>query len=193
MLITDGSFSLYNYSSKRLAFLETVSLAVSSRVEFVQIREKLLPALLVYEMAVDAVALASGSPTKILVNERYDVALAAGADGVHLTSTSIPVDVVRSNVPNGFVVGVSAHSLAEVEQARNAGADYALLGPVFATPGKGEPIGVGGLREACGVVSPFPVIAVGGIDASNASLVFDAGAAGFAAIRYLNEFVRISQ
>ena len=77
--------------------------------------------------------------------------------------------------------------------AKEQGADYALLGPVFATPGKGEPVGVDVLGQICRTVAPFPVIGVGGIDGSNASAVIDAGAAGFAAIRYLNEFVRIQQ
>ncbi len=192
LLITDGTLTPENFSQKRDALIETIRLAVAARIEMIQLREKLLPARLAYQVAVDAVSIASGSATKILINERFDIAIAAGADGVHLTSSSMPVDLIRGNVPDEFIVGVSAHSMDDVVNAKGGGADYALLGPIFATPGKGEPLGVGALSCICHVVDPFPVMAVGGVDESNFQSVLDAGAAGFAAIRYFNEFVKIS-
>ena len=192
-MITDGALTPSNFSQQQNALIKAIELAVAAGIEMIQVREKLLPARLVYEVAVNAVSTAAGSATKILINERFDIAVAAGADGVHLTSSSMPVDLVRANVPDEFIVGVSAHSLDDVMNAKDGGADYALLGPIFSTPGKSEPLGIGDLSRICHAVKPFPVMAVGGVDSSNFRSVLDAGAAGFAAIRYLNEFVKISQ
>jgi thiamine-phosphate pyrophosphorylase len=193
ILITSGIADPSNFPVQKSEILNTVALAIAAGIEIVQIREKLLPARLLFELVQDVVALTSGTKTRLLVNERFDIALAAGADGVHLTSASVSVERVREVVPTGFIVGVSTHSSAEVAAAKKAGADYALFGPVFETPGKGEPIGPAKLAEVCLSVSPFSVVAIGGIDVSNFRSVLDAGAAGFAAIRYLNDFVRIGQ
>jgi len=189
LLITSGLADPFNFSIQKLEILETVELAVNAGIEFVQIREKRLPARHLFELAREAADLTSGTATRLLVNERFDIALAAGADGVHLTSNSMPVDRVREAVPLGFLIGVSAHSSAEVIAAKMSGADYVMLGPIFATPGKGEPLGIDTFRETCSAVSPFPVAAVGGIDASNEAEVIEAGAAGVAAIRYLNDLL----
>lgn len=193
MLITPGTATQSNFSEQKSPLLETVELAVAAGIEMIQIREKQLPARILYELAIEAVSLTAGSTTKLLINERFDIAVAANADGVHLTSSSIPIERVRSNVRDEFLIGVSAHSTDEVVAARESGADYAMLGPVFATPGKSEPMGLEMLDDACRSVSPFPVIAIGGIDVSNFQSVLDSGASGYAAIRYLNDFVRISQ
>ncbi len=192
-LITDGTTTLSNFPTQRSVLLKTIELAVASGIEMIQIREKRLPGRLVYELAVEAVSLTLGSACKLLINERFDLAMAAGAHGVHLTSTSISVERVRDKVPSGFIVGVSTHSSDEVIAAKESGADYAMLGPIFATPDKGEPLGIEKLERVCQSVSSFPVIAVGSIDGSSFQQVLDAGAEGFAAIRYLDDFVRISQ
>lgn len=193
MLITSGLADPSNFSIQKAEILQTVELSVEAGIEMVQIREKRLPSRFLFEMVRDAAALTAGSSTNLLINERFDIAITAGADGVHLTSTSMPVDRVRSMVPQGFIIGVSAHSLAEIIAARDAGADYAMIGPVFATPGKGEPLGLDSFRSVCRSVSPFPVVAVGGIDALNEADVIAAGAGGVAAIRYLNDFVRLGK
>jgi thiamine-phosphate pyrophosphorylase len=192
-LITPGSLTSSNFDSENDLLLETLRLAVKAGIELVQIREKSLPARYLFELAAEAAAMARGSNTRVLLNERFDIAIAAGLDGVHLTSTSISVERVRENVPDGFLIGVSTHSTSEVAAARDSGADFALLGPIFATPGKGDPIGLEELGSICGSVAPFPVIGVGGIDASNSQAVIDSGAAGYAAIRYLNDFVRMAR
>jgi thiamine-phosphate pyrophosphorylase len=155
-------------------------------VSIVQIREKRLTAKQVFEITRIAVAIASQSSTLILVNERFDIAIAAGADGVHLPSDSIIPTDIRRVVPPGFMIGVSTHSADEVLKARNAGADFALFGPVFSTPGKPGAVGLEELRRACETAAPFPVLALGGIDGSNADAAIDAGAAGVAAIRFMN-------
>ena len=192
-LITLGDLDESNFSIRKLKTLETVRLAIEQGVEMVQIREKALEGRDLFELTLRAVKLAEASETPILVNERFDVAVAAGAKGVQLTSKSIPAEVVRRAVPAGFLIGVSTHSDQEVLDAKAAGADFAVFGNVFGTPGKGEPVGIGGLATVCKAAGELPVIAVGGIDGSNAGSVIAAGAAGFAAIRYLNEFVSIGE
>jgi thiamine-phosphate pyrophosphorylase len=192
-LITQGLSDPSNFSIQKLEILETIEFAVRAGIEIVQIREKRLPGRLLFELVREAAGLTTGTTTRLLVNERFDIALAAGADGVHLTSASMPVAGVCQTVPSGFLIGVSVHTSDEVVTAKVAGADYAMIGPIFATPGKGEPLGVEELGRICRVASPLPVVAVGGIDASNEAAVLDAGTAGVAAIRYLNDFVRVGK
>lgn len=191
LLVTRGELTQDNFSTQSSVVLQTVELAASTGIEMLQIREKNLPGRLLFELVRHAVAVARH--TTIFVNERFDIALAAGAHGAHLTSTSMPIECVRASVPPGFLIGVSTHTAGEVRKAKEQEADYAMLGPVFATPGKSDPLGVDVFGRICREVTPFPVLAVGGIDGSNASEVVDAGAAGFAAIRYLNEFVRLQK
>lgn len=99
---------------------------------------------------------------KLLVNRRPDIALVADADGVHLPESGLPVEAVRSLAPR-WLVGVSRHDREGLEAA--AGADYAFLSPVHATPGKGAPLGPAGF-DALAAQSPVPVIALGGMDAA---------------------------
>ncbi len=133
-----------------------------------------------------AVELAQGSATRLLVNDRADIARAAGADGVHLTTQSLSASVVRRCFGSELLVGVSTHSLAEVCAAESEGADFAVFGPVFETPSKaryGGPLGLTRLAEAARTVAPFPVIALGGVTRDNASECLRAGARGVAGIR----------
>ncbi len=120
----------------------------------------------------------------LLVNDRVDVMLSSGADGVHLPSAGIPPGEARRLVGNGRLVGVSCHSAADVERAREGGADFATFGPLFDTPSKrryGEPVGLDRLREAARL--GLPLVGLGGVDVENARGVFEAGAWGLAAIR----------
>jgi thiamine-phosphate pyrophosphorylase len=138
------------------------------------------------ELTARASELTRRSETKLLVNDRADVAQVAGADGVHLTSQSIPADVVRKAFGSGFLIGVSTHSVAEVQKAREQGADFVVFGPVFETESKkafGEPQGIEKLRVVVDDVHPLPVIAIGGITLENAGECLRAGASGIAAIR----------
>ena len=125
---------------------------------------------------------------KVIVNGRMDVALAAGAAGVHLPAGSIGVDRWRAIAPHidqpGFLIGVSCHTVDEVREAEATGADYALFGPVFAPLSKTsdlDPRGIDKLREAARAVR-IPVLALGGIARENTQLCIDAGAAGVAGI-----------
>lgn len=192
-LITEGLCTAPNFSVLRNTVLDTVRLAVEAQIELVQIREKLLPTRLLFDLTAAAARLVQSSGTKLLINERFDVALAARADGVHLTSASIPVARVRECVPSTFIIGVSTHSRLEVTDAKAGGADYVLFGPIFPTPGKELVKGLDELQMVSSRVSPFPVLAVGGVNTGNHELALKAGAGGIAAIRYLNDFVRIAK
>jgi thiamine-phosphate pyrophosphorylase len=124
------------------------------------------------------------------VNDRVDIARAAGADGVHLTAQSLPADVVRDICGPDFLIGVSTHSLAEARAAQAAGADLVVFGPIFETESKrafGEPQGLAKLREVTSELGEFPVLAIGGITRENSASCLDAGASGFAAIRMFEE------
>ena len=145
---------------------------------------------MLYELATRAAAITRGTATRLLVNDRLDIARAAGADGVHLTTRSLPAKVVRSICGDHFLIGVSTHSLETALNARAEDADFIVFGPVFETPSKqiyGEPQGLEKLREVTKALEGFPVIAIGGINRENADECFRAGASGFAAIRLFNE------
>lgn len=159
--------------------------AIQAGFNYIQIREKDLPARELLRLTREAVELTAHSSTKILVNERADVALAAGAHGVHLPSHSIAPRIIKSKWP--LIVGVSCHSLEEVQRAEREEADFAVFGPVFSTPGKGAPAGLEKLKEVCRSVS-MPVFALGGIDLANAQDCFSAGAAGVAGIRLITHY-----
>ena len=155
-------------------------------VSIVQVREKNLTAGQLFDVVSEAVHETRGTRTLVLVNDRFDIALAAQADGVQLRSDSVHAHNVRAHVPVGFIIGVSAHSIEEVMSARDSRADFALLGPIFSTPGKSRNLGVGLLKQVCEAAAPFPVFALGGIDATNAHAAIAARAAGVAAIRFMN-------
>ncbi|HYN85600.1 MAG TPA: thiamine phosphate synthase [Pyrinomonadaceae bacterium] len=170
--------------------LALVAAGVAARLPLIQLREKRLTARTLYELAARSAAVARGGRTRLLVNDRADVARAAPCDGVHLASDSLDAATVRRLFGPDFVVGVSTHSLAEARAARDAGADFVILGPVFDTPSKrayGPPLGLAALEEAARALAPFPVVAVGGIEVENLASVFDAGAAGVAAIRMFSD------
>ena len=146
-----------------------------------------MPARELYELTSSAVELTRGSKTRLLVNDRADIARAAGADGVHLTSQSLPADVVRSMFGSQFLIGVSTHSLDEARTARDGGADFIVFGPVFEKHGFSTPQGLDKLRNVTSELGDFPVLAIGGVSLENARACFEAGASGVAAIRLLND------
>ncbi len=186
-LITSGEAAGPTFETDRRKILDIIRIAVDERVSLVQIREKQLSAKHTFQLAVDGAALTRGSATRLLVNDRADIAVAAKADGVHLTASSLSAAVIRKHFPRELIIGVSTHSLSEIQAAADQGADFAVLGPVFETPGKEKPLGTNRFAEVCEALRPFPILAIGGVDQANVDCVMEAGAAGFAAIRSLNE------
>jgi thiamine-phosphate pyrophosphorylase len=158
--------------------LAHVARAVADRVDMIQVREKDLDARDLLQLVTQVRDAATGTPTKVLVNGRLDIALAARIDGVHLPGDGLPAVRVR---PYVRTLGVSCHSVEEAIQAERDGVDYIIFGPVFETPGK-TAVGIDALRRVAASVR-IPVLAIGGIDEQNTPLVLAAGAAGIAAIR----------
>jgi thiamine-phosphate pyrophosphorylase len=169
--------------------LTLVEAAVEAEVSLVQIREKALSVRVLYELVTRASEIARGSATRLLVNDRFDIARAAGADGVQLTEVSLPPRVVREICGAEFLIGASTHSLETARAAREGGSDFVLFGPVFETESKrgyGPAQGLDKLKEVTDALRGFPVIAIGGITLENAEQCFAAGASGIAAIRLFN-------
>jgi thiamine-phosphate pyrophosphorylase len=156
--------------------------AAAAGVDWVQVREKDLPDAALLALVREVQSAVAGTATRVLVNARPDVAVAAGAAGVQLPEEGLPVHEVRRAFP-ALVVGASCHSLAAARQAEEGGADFAVLGPIFATPGKeARSLGEECLADIARRVH-IPVYAIGGIEASNAPRAVAAGARGLAAIR----------
>jgi len=173
-----------------------VEAAVSARIDLVQIREKQLSTKVLYQLSTSAAGITGGTATKLLVNDRADVAAAAGADGVHLTSLSLPPETIRLTFGAGFLIGVSTHSLAQAAAARRGGSDFIVFGPVFDTPSKrqyGVSLGLTDFRKVASELAPFPVLALGGVTVDNVADCIDAGAAGIAAITMLNDRLQLDR
>jgi thiamine-phosphate pyrophosphorylase len=150
------------------------------------------PAAAVATLEREAGRLVAAATVPVVISGRVDVALAAGAAGVHLPEADLPVGEARKLLPESLL-GRSVHSLRAAQSAEAAGADYVVFGPVFETashPGQGA-IGLERLREVTAALG-IPVLAIGGVDATTAELCRAAGAAGFAAIRYFSETPRWS-
>jgi thiamine-phosphate pyrophosphorylase len=178
--------------------LALIRRGITTGINWIQIREKDMPTRPLLELARGAVNATRRSDTRILINDRLDVALSVGAAGVHLGERALPVaEVARwcrasgqeNHAPEGFLVGASCHLLAAATEAEHDGADYIFFGPVFMTPSKaayGPPQGLSKLAAVCRRVR-IPVLAIGGITLENAAACLNAGAAGLAAIRLFQE------
>jgi thiamine-phosphate pyrophosphorylase len=167
------------------SILTQVSAAVSAGLQLIQLREKKLTDRVLFELTTSAVAITRGTSTRVLVNDRADIAAGGGADGVHLTTHSLEPKTVRETFGADFLIGASTHSVAEARAACDGGADFAVFGPVFETASKaeyGSPLGMAALDEASRMLDPFPILALGGISLSNAAECLRASASGIAGI-----------
>jgi len=182
-----------NESEQRLALFKRIAEASRAGLDYIQLREKDLSIVDLELLAREALHIIreNSATTKFLINRHNDVALATGADGVHLPAGSAPASVVRaawcdcgSRVP---VIGVSAHNFADVQRAEGEGADFAVLAPIFEKAGTAvRGTGLAKLGEACSE-SRLPVLALGGVNLTNARACLDAGAAGLAGIRLFQQ------
>lgn len=157
--------------------------AVRGGATMVQVRAKGAPAI---EVAAFTRRLVDALPVPVLVNDRVDIALAAGAAGAHLGQTDVPLDALRPHLPPGFLLGVSVGSPTEADRARGWPADYWSVGPCFASatkPDAGPPLGPAGFGALARAAPPgVPVIGIGGVTAAGAAALVRAGAAGVAVI-----------
>lgn len=177
-------------SRERLAVLERLRAAADAGATMIQVRERTLDDRTLSGFVEDLVRRTSDTGCRVIVNDRVDIALAAGAAGVHLRATSVAAIDVRRIVAGTFVVGRSIHSAEEAAAAEEAGGcDYLFFGTVFHSASKPDdhPVaGVDALRAVCGRVS-LPVVAIGGVTATRAREIRMAGAAGAAAISLFSE------
>jgi len=221
--ITDRRQFPGDEASRRRGLLEKIAEAAHAGVDFIQLREKDLASRDLELLAAEAMGiirenapktenrklatenqeLRTNFGTALLINSRTDVALAVGADGVHLRADDIAPTDVRSvaadslskrgaGAPARVIVGVSCHSAEEVARAKAEGADFTVFGPIFEKiafeeldSSAGRPVGIDALREACSY--GIPVLALGGITLQNAGECLQAGAAGIAGIRLFQE------
>jgi thiamine-phosphate pyrophosphorylase len=169
--ITDAGLSLKGN-------LHDVRKAVEAGVRFIQYRNKNAGTRLLYEEACRMKEICSGRGVKLIINDRIDIALASGADGVHIGQEDLPYPVARKLLGRDKIIGVTVHSLAEALEAMREGADYLGVSPIFATATKsdaGTPCGLETLkriRQACAI----PLAVIGGIDLTNVDTVIETGA-----------------
>ncbi len=210
--ITDRTQFPGHASQQRTALLARIAEAARAQLEYIQLREKDLPSRDLEQLAREALRLVreNSSATRLLINSRTDLALAAGLDGVHLTSTDLFPSEIRSireisrrdseALPQPFVVAASCHSVSEVRAAESHGADFVVLAPIFEKVQAAQPgIGLNALRAASLRTKPdlrveagdnrvgIPVLALGGITLENAASCIEAGAAGLAGIRLFQQ------
>jgi thiamine-phosphate pyrophosphorylase len=163
---------------------EIAQRAIAGGADVIQLRDKTCSPLALLRTARYLRTITRKSGTLFIINDRLDVAIACGADGVHLGHDDMPISTARQLAPPGFLIGVSVGTVGEAVQAEREGADYLALSPIFSTASKddaGPGRGLDRLREIRRAVS-IPLIAIGGINRQNAGDVIAAGADGIAVI-----------
>lgn len=179
--ITDGKVSGIGHA-------EQVSKLIAGGASLIQLREKRLPAGKFFGEAREALQVSREHGARIIINDRVDLALALGADGVHLGQDDLPPAAARRLLGDGSIIGFSTHNLKQALEALKLPIDYLAAGPIFSTSSKANPdppIGLEGLREIREAIGAFPLVAIGGITANNAAGVIDAGADAVAVISAL--------
>lgn len=188
-MITDGGARDATVSATVTRYREVVAAirATTDATVWLQLREKDLDSARILELAKAMVETCAGFDVRVLINDRIDVAVLSGADGVHLPESGVSITDARSILSAGKLVAVSCHSIQGVKAAATAGADAVVFGPVFATPSKrafGQPQGLSALRDAVAAANDVAVLGLGGVEsAAQFAAVRAAGAQGVAGIR----------
>jgi thiamine-phosphate pyrophosphorylase len=186
-LVDQLGFSLCLVTDRALvtgALEDAVETCLAAGLRAVQLREKDLPARNLLAMARKLRESTRRHGAKLFVNDRADVALAVGADGVHRTGSSLPVTALRAIIPPGFLIGASVHSVVEARAAESEGADFLFFGPIYDTPSKrryGPPQGLAELERVASAVG-LSVFAIGGVTPARVAELGRAGASGVAVI-----------
>lgn len=163
---------------------------VRAGVGLIQIRDKQASGRELYEMVVASLEFTRPAGAKLIVNDRVDVALAAGADGAHVGQEDLPADTVREILGLAAIVGVSSHSALQASAAAVLPVDYVAFGPIFATTTKVNPdpvVGIEGLAAIRSIVAALPLVAIGGITIENAAAVYASGADSIAVVSDLRK------
>lgn len=170
--ITDAGLS-------RLSHVEQVRKLIAGGATLIQLRDKTASPCDFYAASVAAIEFARSRDVKIIINDRVDIALAAGADGVHLGQADMPPAAARAVLGEKAIVGYSTHSLEQAATAARSPVDYIAIGPVFPTQTKKDPdevVGLEGIRSVRSEINDLPIVAIGGIIGDNLSAVLTAGA-----------------
>jgi thiamine-phosphate pyrophosphorylase len=170
--------------------LDSIATAAHAGVDLIQIRERALADRALLTLVREAIAATAGTPSRVIVNDRLDIAIAAGAAGVHLPGSAFAASRARTITPPGFLIGRSVHSVDEArETERDGAADYLIFGTIYPSPSKPPAhtvAGVDRLRLVCSAVG-LPVLAIGGVTVGHAPEIARAGAAGVAGIGLFSE------
>ncbi len=168
-----------------ISHLEQVKNLILGGAAMIQLRDKRATPADFYAAAKESVKHAREHGVLVIVNDRVDVALAAGADGVHLGQDDLPVEQARHILGDDAIIGLSTHSVEQAREALSLPVDYIAAGPIFntGTKDRADPaIGIDGLRMVRAAIGPFPLVAIGGIDGDNLQKVLSAGADSVAII-----------
>lgn len=176
--ITDARISGISHAAQ-------VNELVAGGARLIQLREKNSPSGDFYYSALEAMRAARDAGVQIIINDRVDVALGIGADGVHLGQNDLSPDSARKILGDEAIIGFSTHTLEQARRALSLPVDYIAIGPIFETRTKENPdktVGLAGLRRVCDAIGDFPLVAIGGITIHNVDSVFEAGADSVAII-----------
>ena len=178
-------YPITDVSITKLSHLEQVKQLIKGGAKIIQLREKTASSGEFYEAAQEVMLFARERNVKIIINDRVDIALAVGADGVHLGQDDLPPTEARKILGENAIIGFSTHNIEQAVEAVKLPINYLAIGPIFATTTKenADPVvGIKGLSKVREVIGEFPLIAIGGINFENAPIIFANGADSIAVI-----------
>lgn len=172
-------YSITDVLLSGLSHPEQVKRLIDGGASLIQLREKHSSPCEFFDAAVEVMRVARPLGTRIIINDRVDIALAVGADGVHLGQNDLPPAKARELLGPRAIIGYSTHSIEQAIDAARLPIDYIAIGPIFETTTKDVPdaiVGLDGIRSAREAIGKVPLVAIGGIASDNLSGIFEAGA-----------------